>query len=107
MQCPADVNTPSRRLDDLLHDRDVLVSACGRLCLPRKKINIPPVLAGHRLGIKEVDEGIGLVSFLLDDLDTRTSNRSPFNPSTTRSARGCHPCLRDSVSPICPGWTLG
>jgi hypothetical protein len=34
----------------------------------RKKINISTVLAGQKLGIKEVDEGIWLVSFMLYDL---------------------------------------
>ena len=37
-------------------------------CMHRKKINISTVLAGQRLGIKEVDEGIWLVSFLQYDL---------------------------------------
>ena len=71
MKCPAGVYTPSRRpyqgLRDLeypFHDRDVLVTACGRICICRKKINISTVLAGQRLGIKEVDEGIWLVSFI-------------------------------------------
>jgi hypothetical protein len=50
------------------HDRDVLVTACGRLCLHRKKINISTALAGQRLGINEVDEGIWLVSFMHYDL---------------------------------------
>jgi hypothetical protein len=36
----------------LFHDRDILVTACGRICLYRKKINISSVLAGQRLGIK-------------------------------------------------------
>jgi hypothetical protein len=45
------------------HDRDVIVTARGRLCLHRKKINISVVLAGQ-LGIKEVDDGIWLVSFM-------------------------------------------
>jgi len=34
----------------------------------RKKINISTVMAGQRLGIKEVDEGIWLVSFMRYDL---------------------------------------
>ena len=34
----------------------------------RKKINISTGMAGHRLGIKEVDEGIWLVSFMHYDL---------------------------------------
>jgi hypothetical protein len=47
------------------HDRDVLVTACGRLCLHRKRINISTVLAGQRLGIKEVDEGFVVVTYVL------------------------------------------
>jgi hypothetical protein len=34
----------------------------------RKKINISTVLAGQSLGVKEVDDGIWLVSFLTYDL---------------------------------------
>ena len=51
-----------------LHDRDVLVTACGRICMHRKRINISTVLAGQRVGIKEVDEGIWIVSFMQYDL---------------------------------------
>jgi hypothetical protein len=36
--------------------------------LHRKKINVSTVLAGQRLGIKEVDAGIWLVSFIHYDL---------------------------------------
>ena len=34
----------------------------------RKKFNISTVLAGQTLGIKEVDEGIWLISFMHYDL---------------------------------------
>ena len=34
----------------------------------RKRINVSTVLAGQRLGIREVDEGIWLVSFMSYDL---------------------------------------
>src|SRR3712207_5893422 len=51
-----------------LHDRDVLVTACGRICMHRKRVNISTVLAGQRLGIKEVDDGIWIVSFMRYDL---------------------------------------
>ena len=47
---------------------DILVTACGRICLHRKKINVSTVLVGQRLGIKEVDDGIWLVSFMHYDL---------------------------------------
>jgi hypothetical protein len=33
------------------HDPELLVTACGRLCLHRKRINISTVLAGQKLGI--------------------------------------------------------
>ena len=75
MKMPAEVYVPSTRpyrgLPELtypLHDKDVLVTACGRICMHRKKINISYVLAGQRLGIKEVDEGIWIVSFMQYDL---------------------------------------
>jgi transposase InsO family protein len=94
MKCPAELYTPSPRpyqgLPELaypFHDRDVLVTNCGRLCLHRKKINISTVLAGQRLGIKEVDEGIWLVSFMhydlgYIDLEQRTlqPTDNPFGP---------------------------
>ena len=75
MKVPADVYTPSPRpygglpeLDYPFHDREVLVTACGRICMHRKKINISTVLAGQKLGIKEVENGIWLVSFMTYDL---------------------------------------
>jgi transposase InsO family protein len=75
MACPAERYTPSSRpytglpeLDYPFHDRDVLVTACGRICMLRKKVNISTVLAGQKLGIKEVDDGIWLVSFMRYDL---------------------------------------
>src|SRR6201982_459854 len=75
MKYPAELYAPSpRRYDGLpeltypFHDRDILVTACGRICLHRKRINISTVLAGQRLGIKEVDDGIWLVSFSHYDL---------------------------------------
>jgi transposase InsO family protein len=94
MRCPAEVYTPSLRpfagLPDLaypFHDRDVLVTACGRICMHRKKINISGVLAGQRLGIKEVDDGIWLVTFIdydlgYIDLEQRTLQTidNPFGP---------------------------
>ena len=46
----------------------MLVTACGRICMHRKKINISTVLAGQKLGIKEVEDGIWLVTFLDYDL---------------------------------------
>jgi transposase InsO family protein len=107
MKCPAQLYTASpRRYDGLpelsypFHDRDVLVTACGRLCLHRKKINISTVLAGQRLGIKEVDEGIWLVSFMqydlgYFDLEQRTLQTldNPFGPKLVSDVSGTTPAL--------------
>src|SRR3989442_8864486 len=75
MKRPADVYSPSPRpykgLPELsypLHEREVLVTACGRICMHRKRINISTVFAGQRVGIKEVDQGIWIVSFMNYDL---------------------------------------
>ena len=57
-----------RELEYPMHDRSIIVTTCGRICMYRKKVNISGVLAGQRLGIKEVDEGIWLVSFMHYDL---------------------------------------
>ena len=94
MKCPAEVYSASTRPYDGLpdvsypfHDRDILVTACGRICLHRKKVNISTVLAGQRLGIKEVDDGIWIVSFMrydlgFIDLEQRTLQPldNPFGP---------------------------
>jgi hypothetical protein len=75
MKCPAEVYTPAIRryggLPELaypFHDRVIHVTNCGRICLHRKKINLSTVFAGQALGIKEVEEGIWLVSFMEYDL---------------------------------------
>lgn len=75
MKCPAEVYTPSTRPyrgiqepDYPFHDRTVMVTHCGRLCMYNKKINLSQTLAGQAVGVKEVDDGIWLVSFMEYDL---------------------------------------
>jgi transposase InsO family protein len=75
MKTPAELYRPASRpyrglpeIDYPLHDRDALVTACGRICMMRKKINISTVMAGQRLGLKEVDDGIWVVTFMTYDL---------------------------------------
>ena len=95
MKRPADLYTSSSKsyfgLPELsypIHDREVLVTACGRICMHRKKINVSTVLAGQKLGIKEVDEGIWLISFMHYDLgyiDLEQKTLQPVdNPFGTR-----------------------
>jgi len=97
MKRPADLYSASPRAYDglpeltyPLHDRDVLVTACGRICLHRKKINVSTVLAGQRLGLKEVDDGVWIVSFMrydlgFIDLEQRTLQPldNPFGPGVS------------------------
>jgi hypothetical protein len=102
MARPAEIYRPSSRpysglpeVEYPFHDRDILVTACGRICMARKKINVSTVLAGQRLGLKEVDNGIWLISFMhydlgYIDLEQRTL-QTIDNPCL---ARDCHPCLR-------------
>jgi hypothetical protein len=51
-------------------------------CLHRKGINISTVLAGQKLGIKQVDDGIWLVSFVhygLGYFDREQKTLQPFD----------------------------
>ena len=94
MKCPEEVYRPSAKpyrglpnLEYPCHDREVLVTACGRICMHRKKINVSTVLAGQRLGITEVDDGIWLATFMhydlgYIDLEQRTLQTidNPFGP---------------------------
>ncbi|ENN84891.1 putative transposase [Rhizobium freirei PRF 81] len=75
MKVPADLYVTSSRpyqglpeINYPFHDREALVTNCGRICIYRKKINISTVMAGQKLGITEVDDGIWLVSFMHYDL---------------------------------------
>jgi transposase InsO family protein len=94
MKCPADIYRPSPRpyrgLPELsypFHDREIIITACGRICLHRKKINLSTVFAGQTVGIKEVDDAVWLVSFMhydlgYIDLEQRTLQPldNPFGP---------------------------
>lgn len=75
MKTPREVYRPSPRryqglpeLDYPFHDKDALVTARARICRHRKKINVSTVLAGQKLGIKEGEDGIWLISFMSYDM---------------------------------------
>src|SRR6266550_8773576 len=94
MKCPAEVyqasTRPYRGLPDIdypFHDKVIVVTNCGRICLGNKKINFSTVFAGQAVGIKEVHDDIWLVSFMdydlgYFDLDTRMLETldNPFGP---------------------------
>src|SRR6202040_2234200 len=89
MKFPADIykfsTRPYRGIGELsypFHDRTVLVTCCGRICIFKKKINLSTSLAGQAVGVKEVDDGIWLVSFMDYDLgyiDLEEKTLQPLN----------------------------
>ena len=50
------------------HDKTVIVTTCGRICFNRQKVNLSTVFAGHKVGIRQIDERIWLVSFMHYDI---------------------------------------
>ncbi len=64
MQCPAEVYQPSTRvyhglpdIDYPFHDKVIVITTCGHICLGQKKINFSTVFAGQAVGIKEGQDG--------------------------------------------------
>jgi putative transposase len=75
MKYPAELYSASPRpyqglgeLEYPLHDRTVMVTNCGRICIGRRKISLSHVFAGQKVGIREVGEKIWLVTFMHYDL---------------------------------------
>jgi hypothetical protein len=74
-------------IDYPFHDRTIVVTHCGRICLGKRKINCSTVFAGQAVGIKEVQDGFWLVSFMdydlgYIDLEEKTLQplHNPFGP---------------------------
>lgn len=72
---PGEVYTPSPREyvqpavpEYPYHDRTIMVTECGRICLGGRKINFSTVFGGQHVGIREVADSIWLVSFMDYDL---------------------------------------
>lgn len=94
MQYPSERYNPSPRtyrgiqkLSYPFHDRTVTVTNCGRICVKKRKINLSRVFAGQDVGVKEVNDGIWLVTFMhydlgYFDLETRKIEplKYPFAP---------------------------
>jgi putative transposase len=95
MKVPADLYRPSARpyhgLEELeypLHDWSAIVTHCGRICFKSRKVNLSHVFAGQKVGIKQVEDRIWLVSFMHYDLgyfDDETCRlepiENPFGPT--------------------------
>jgi hypothetical protein len=79
-----------------------MVTSCGRLCLYRKKINLSRSLAGQAVGVKEVESGIWLVSFMDYDLGYIDLEEKTLQPLKNPFGQKCYLCLRNEVLPMCP-----
>jgi putative transposase len=91
MKCPGDLYQPSSRpyvglpgLEYPFHDKTITVTSCGRICYKSMKVNFSQVFAGQKVGIKQVEDNIWLVSFMKHDLgyfDHQTGRLEPIkNP---------------------------
>lgn len=78
-----------------VHDRTVLVTQCGRICIGSRKINLSTVFAGQFVGIREVADKIWLVSFLDFDLGF-------FDEAAARVEPGANP-FASKVLTMSPG----
>jgi putative transposase len=89
MCTPASRYAPSTRpyqgleeLDYPFHDWTAVITTCGRICYQRRKINVSQVFAGQKVGVKQVDEHIWLVTFMHYDLgyfDDETCRLEPID----------------------------
>jgi putative transposase len=102
MKYPAELYSHSPRpyqglgeLEYPLHDRTITVTACGRICIGRRKVNLSHVFAGQKVGIKEVDEKIWLVTFMQYDLGF-------FDEQFGRVECAENPFGAKVLSPMCP-----
>jgi putative transposase len=69
-----------------LHDWTAVITTCGRICYQRRKINVSQVFAGQRVGVKQVDDHLWLVTFMDYDLGYFDDETCGWSRSTIRSA---------------------
>jgi len=113
MKCPNEIYALSTRPYEGLpeiaypfHDRDILVTACGRRASTARRSISRPSLPAKDLESRKLTTAFGS-SLRTMILVTSTWSKELCSPSTIRSARGCHPCLRYVLLPMSPGWTRG
>jgi putative transposase len=101
MKYRAELYAPSPRsyrglpeLDYPFHDRTITVTRCGRICVGKYKINLSQAFAGQKVGVKQVEEKIWLVSFMQYDLGF-------FDHETCRIESAANPFVA-KVSPMSP-----
>ena len=71
-----------------------LLPLCTPICLNRKKINLSTVLAGQKVGVKQVDDRLWLASFMTYDLGYFDEDACRLEPIENPFAA--------KVLPMCP-----
>jgi putative transposase len=89
MATPASRYQPSPRpyqgVDELeypAHDWTAVITACGRICYQRRKVNVSQVFAGQKVGVRQTEEHVWLVTFMDYDLgyfDDETCRLEPID----------------------------
>lgn len=67
---------------NLMYDQTITVIQCGRICTKALKISLSRSFAGLQFGVKEMEEGIWVVSFMDNGLgyfDERGSRVEPLD----------------------------
>jgi len=101
--------TPYNGLPELgypFRDHTITVTRCGRTCMGALKINLSQAFAGQRVGVKQVEEKIWLVSFMRYDLGSFDHEPCRIESAENPFARNCYPCLRNNPLPMRPVRTL-
>jgi putative transposase len=87
MKYPSEIYKPSERIYKGIepifypfHDKTVQVTRCGRICEGGLKVSVSRAFAGQEVGIKEVEDGIWVVSFLDYDLGYFDEKNSRIEP---------------------------
>ena len=105
MATPASRYQPSARayegveeLEYPRHDWTAVITTCGRICYQRRKVNVSQVLAGQKVGVKQTDDHIWLVTFMDYDLGY-------FDDETCRLEPTDNP-FGSKLLPMSPEWTI-
>ena len=109
---PSEIYTPSNKelkpLEPLFypfHDQTITVTQCGRICTKTMKVSLSKAFAGQQVGIKEMEDGIWVVSFLDYDLGYFDDKMRYLRPSRRypdgRSKRLVYRDLNKSICKSC------
>ena len=74
--------TSAEELEYPGHDWTAVITACGRICYQRRKVNVSQVFAGQKVGVRQTEDHVWLVSYMEYDLgyfDDETCRLEPID----------------------------